>query len=162
MITKLGWDIDRDADEILDEWFELAVGKEAAPYLKAYFQVWESFWTNDIPRTSWFIDRAEKEIPFLQRRDGDYMDALRVETIRNAMENLDKAVELAPEGKERMRGDFFRDWFAEASDTMYLPYINSKAIAKAGANSKAKLLHHYGFDNDTEQWVSWQSTNFTK
>ncbi len=161
MITKLGWDIDRDADEILDEWFTLAVGKEAAPYLKAYFQVWDGFWRNDIPKTSWFIDRAEKEIPFLQRRDGDYMDALKVQTIRTAMENLNKAVELAPAGKERMRAEFFRDWFAEASDTMYLPYINSKAIVKAGAKSKAKLLHHYGFDNDTEKWVSWQSTRHT-
>ena len=161
MLAKLAYDIDRDPQEILNEWFDLAVGKQAAPYLKDYFRLWEDFWTEKIPQTKWFINRAEQEIPFLQRRDGDYLDALDYDRIAKALSLLDKAVELAPEGKERKRAEFFRDWFAEACDLYYLPYINSKAVAEAGARSEGKLLHRYGFDGGTEAWKAWQRAGHT-
>ncbi|MBO4490689.1 MAG: DUF4838 domain-containing protein [Lentisphaeria bacterium] len=161
MLTKLCWDIDQDPEKILDEWFELAVGKEAAPYLKAYFHLWEEFWTEKIPQTSWFIDRAEQEIPFLQRRDGHYLDALDYERVEKALTLLDRAVELAPEGKERRRAEFFRDGFAESTGLYYLPYINSKAITAAESKADGNLVHRYGFDSGEENWVSWQSPGHT-
>ena len=157
MVCKLCYDMELEPEKILDQWFELAVGREAAPYLKEYFRLWEEFWVKKIPQTPWFIERAEQEIPFLQRRDGHYLDALDYETVARAMILLDRAVELAPEGKERRRAEFFRDGFLRSARLYFLPYINSKAIAEAGSRAPGKLVRRYGFDIGEENWVAWQS-----
>ena len=161
MMTKLLWDIDQDADKLIDEWFELAVGKEAAVPFKKYYAVWENFWTNEVVKTPWFRERGDKEIPFLQRRDCRYLDALTYEMIDEALKYINETVELAPEGKEKMRAEFFRDWYVNAYNKYYLPYLNGKELNKIGAKAQGKMLYNYTFDKTTEEWKPWHHTGMT-
>ena len=161
MMNKLLWDIDQDADKLLDEWFELAVGKEAAVPFKKYYAVWENFWNNEVVKTKWFRERGDKEIPFLQRRYCHYLDALDHDMINEALQHIDKTVELAPAGRKKMRAEFFRDWYVNAYDKYYLPYMNTRALNKQGFNGKAKTLCRYNFDRSVENWESWQKAGMT-
>ncbi|MBE6403694.1 MAG: DUF4838 domain-containing protein [Lentisphaerae bacterium] len=161
MMTKLMWDIDQDADKLIDEWFELAVGKEAAVPFKKYYAVWENFWNKEIIKTEWFRSRGDKGIPFLQRKDCRYLDALTYEMLEEALKNIDLTVELAPEGKEKMRAEFFRSWFVNAYDKYYLPYLNTKALQSIGSQAQGKLLHRYTFDKGVEKWVPWWNKPMT-
>ncbi|TMV48445.1 DUF4838 domain-containing protein [Paenibacillus mesophilus] len=53
--AKLLWDPDQDVDALLQEWYERIVGPEAAPDLKAYFELWEDFWSVRIKDSPWFM-----------------------------------------------------------------------------------------------------------
>ena len=44
LYNKWMWDVNADLGATLQDWYEACVGKEAAPYLAAYFQLWETFW----------------------------------------------------------------------------------------------------------------------
>ncbi len=164
MITKLLWDVDQDPEKLLDEWFNLAVGPKAAPYLKSYFDIWENVWTHKIPKTNWFINRAAIGAPFLQRRDGDYLDAIEYEDISKAMDLLLKCRDNAPDGKEKMRAQFFLDYFAMAADMYFIPYLNSKKLENAAESirySEAKTVCTYDFKDKYAPWVPWQSDKHT-
>ena len=106
MIQKLCWNIDLDEEALITEWLELMVGKEAAVPFRKYFEVWANFWTNKVPKTVWFQERAAIPAPFLQRKDSDYLYALDYEDITEAIRHLDLTVANAPEGKEKYRGFF--------------------------------------------------------
>ncbi len=161
MMTKLLWDINQDADALIDEWFELAVGKEAAVPFKKYYAVWENFWTSEVIKTNWFRSRGDKEIPFLQRRECRYLDALTYEMIDEALEAINQTVELAPAGKEKMRAEFFRDWYVNAYNKYYLPYLNARELNEVGSKPKGKLLYKYTFNKGVEEWVPWHHRNMT-
>ncbi|MGD7706179.1 DUF4838 domain-containing protein [Microlunatus sp. Y2014] len=62
-LTKLLWNPHQDVDALLDDWYEHAVGLEAAPYVKRYFDHWEEFWTSRVLDLPWFQNR--KDITYL-------------------------------------------------------------------------------------------------
>ena len=41
LMARLYWNPDVDVDALLAEWYELAVGTEAAGYLAGYFSLWD-------------------------------------------------------------------------------------------------------------------------
>ncbi|MCK5801180.1 MAG: DUF4838 domain-containing protein, partial [Lentisphaeria bacterium] len=122
---RLQWDIDLDADGILDEWYELTVGKKAAPYMAKYFAIWEEYWTRRVIQTDWYRQRIDGEFvaPFLQRRECGYMDALTREDVLEAERLLAKTVELAGTERQKQRARFFHDYFAMAKSRLILPYL---------------------------------------
>lgn len=54
VLTKLLWDPHQDVDALLDDWYRAAVGSEAAPKLKKYYEIWEKFWEKDILSSRWY------------------------------------------------------------------------------------------------------------
>jgi hypothetical protein len=52
--SKLMWNPDQDVDELLQRWYQRAVGEAAAPYLRQYYELWEQFWTERAITTPWF------------------------------------------------------------------------------------------------------------
>src|SRR5690606_37476620 len=46
-----------------DKWYSRFAGKKAAPKLKAYFDIWEKFWTNDIKKSNW-LNMESQYLPF--------------------------------------------------------------------------------------------------
>ena len=161
MIQKLCWDINANEEALLDEWFELMVGKQAAPYFKKYFEIWEKVWTNKIPKTNWFRNRAALKAPFLQRRDTSYLDAVDYEDVEQALKLLDKTVAAAPEGVHKIRAEFFRNYFVDAANRVLLPYINSRKLKEQGKNIAGKTVCEYTFDKTSKPWVPWQLDKHT-
>ena len=46
-----------DIEALLREWYDACVGKEAAPYLKQYFDFWETYWPEKASRTTFSESR---------------------------------------------------------------------------------------------------------
>jgi hypothetical protein len=53
VMAKIWWDPSRDVDELLDEWHRLAFGAAAEP-MRAYFDHWEGYWTQRVPKSDYF------------------------------------------------------------------------------------------------------------
>lgn len=161
MIQKLCWNIDLDEEALITEWLELMVGKEAAVPFRKYFEVWANFWTNKVPKTPWFQDRAAIPAPFLQRKDASYLDALEYEDITRSIEYLDQTLAAAPEGIHKQRAEFFRNYFVDAASRYLLPYINMRKLSESGKNAPGKTVCEYTFDQTYKPWVPWQLARHT-
>jgi hypothetical protein len=133
LLFELLRDISQDPDAILNDWYEKAVGREAAPYLAAYFAVWENFWVNKAVQTAWFqkrMDFVDPE-PFLQRTECGYLAALDEDDVRRAEQAITKAVSLAQTDEQKARANFFADPFLMAKKTYYLPWLtNNRMLAQ--------------------------------
>lgn len=93
--SKLQWNPDLDANELADEWYERAVGSAASPYLKAYYDHWEHFWTVRI-----------KQSPFFQSPSSlrpDYLELVTIEEIEDSRQWLETAVAMTQTDKQRAR-----------------------------------------------------------
>ncbi|MBT3374427.1 MAG: DUF4838 domain-containing protein [Lentisphaerae bacterium] len=158
------WNIDRDTADILGEWFELAVGRDAAPHMAKYFQVWEALWTDRMVSTEWFKERCEGErvAPFLQRMDCRYMDVLTRDDVRRAEKHLDAVVRLAGTDAQKKRARFFQDYFMMAKSKFFLPHIASVAMSRDHVKLETKgTVCRFGFDSDFETWSTWKSRHST-
>lgn len=87
---KLLWNPYLDVDELLNDWNEKCVGKEAAPHLKAYYDLWEGFWTKKIPKSIWF----SKGKQYLWFHEPGYLDLIDDE-ISQSRDLLQKVVDKA-------------------------------------------------------------------
>ncbi|MFA6148734.1 MAG: DUF4838 domain-containing protein [bacterium] len=76
---KLLWNPYLDVDELLSDWYEKCVGKEAAPYLEAYYNLWEEFWIKKVPK-SWWFSKGHQYLLFFDAR---YLDIIDDEIIRS-------------------------------------------------------------------------------
>jgi hypothetical protein len=63
--TKLLWNPNQDVDVLLDDWYTHFAGNKAAPKLKAYYAIWEKFWTVNLYQSKWNWDVGQY-LPFNQ------------------------------------------------------------------------------------------------
>lgn len=63
VLAKLLWNPDQNVDHLLDDWYTHAAGSKSAPKLKAFYQIWEKFWTKDIYNSKWNIMK-DQYLPF--------------------------------------------------------------------------------------------------
>lgn len=54
VLAKLLWNPHQDVDALLDQWYHAAVGEKATASLKAYFEIWEKFWRDEIRSSRWY------------------------------------------------------------------------------------------------------------
>ena len=54
LISKLLWNSEQDMQKLEEEWYVRCVGAKAAPYLKAYYKVWNDYFTGAARKTPWF------------------------------------------------------------------------------------------------------------
>lgn len=119
VMAKLQWDPDLDVDELIDLWCERAVGAEAAPYLRQYYDYWEDFWSEDIPGSTWF--ETFKNSTYLHFYDPSYLNVPtsgNMEVSRGLMETvLEKAN--TPEEQKRAQMLYRMFEYYEASVLSY-------------------------------------------
>lgn len=63
LLTKLLWNPDQSVDVLLDDWYSHFAGAAAAPKLRAFYAIWEKFWTTDIFKSRWNSSRGQY-LPF--------------------------------------------------------------------------------------------------
>ncbi len=88
---KLQWDPHRDVDELLDEWYTLSVGGQAAPYVRAYYDHWEDFWTRRVLESNWWSEDRQ----YLPFDSPTYLDEVTLDEIVQCRDWLETAVEKA-------------------------------------------------------------------
>jgi len=96
---KLQWDPYADVDELLDEWYEPAVGPEAAPYVRRYYEHWEDFWTRRILDSGWWAE-GRQYLPF---NVPTYLEDVSLDEIAQCREWLEAAVAKAQTDDQRAR-----------------------------------------------------------
>ena len=136
---KLQWNPDRDVDALLEEWYERAVGKNAAPHLAAHYAHWEDFWTRRVHAASWF---PKKGTTFLHFSDPTYLDAVTPEDIQKSRGWLEAAVAVADPGKRKARAKLLLRAFDyyEASYVAFSGDTRAAAMPLATEDDALRLL----------------------
>lgn len=122
LALRLSWDPQADVDALLREWYERAVGPDAAPALASYYAHWERFWTERIPSSAWFaIHLKPRRLPYLPFFTPTYMDLVTEDDLVQSRQWLEDAVRLAQTPAQRARaGQLLRAFeYYEASGRAY-------------------------------------------
>ncbi|SDD62582.1 Carbohydrate binding domain-containing protein [Paenibacillus sp. UNCCL117] len=118
IIAKLGWNENQDVDVLLDHWYQAAVGSKAAADLKAYFEMWETFWRTEARASSWF--QSSKDDVYLTMRNSSYLLLAQDEFVqgRTLLESVLAKAE-TPEQKLRAEQLLLQYEYYEASAYSY-------------------------------------------
>lgn len=131
---KLLWNPDQDVSELLNEWYVTAVGEKAAPYLAAYYKLWENFWTERIPKGHWF----KKGSQFLAFNYPEYLDQVAFDDIEKSRYLLESVVNNAQTEKEKIRARYLIDAF-DYYEACALSYLG----LKMGVRQTGKNIEYY-------------------
>jgi hypothetical protein len=115
---KLWWNPRADVDALLSEWYERCVGSEAAPYLAAYYAIWERFWTKDILDSAWFSTGGQ----YLRFGNPAYLGDVKREDVIESRRLLNACIATCRTDKQRARATLLEKAFQyyEASALAYL------------------------------------------
>ncbi|MGI6083067.1 MAG: DUF4838 domain-containing protein [Limnochordia bacterium] len=119
LAARLQWNPDQDVDALLWEWYERAVGPAAAHDLKAFYDLWEHFWTERIKESPWFA--RSKGRTYLLFTDLEYLHLVTDEDIRESTRLLASVVAKAKTPEQKARAELIRRAFeyCEASVNSY-------------------------------------------
>jgi len=102
---------------MLDEWCRLAVGRKAAPHLRAYYAFWENFWAKRVPETRWFMV-GRKRACYLPFNETGYLEALRVGDAEKCAKLIDLVVAEAETPAHQARAKFLFDGWRKGRRVM--------------------------------------------
>ncbi len=102
LIGKLLWNSKQDMKKLEEEWYVRCVGNKAAPYLKAYYKIWNDYFTGPALKTPW-----GKSAPtvYMTYYDVSCVYALREEDIQSADQAMKQVVALAETEQEKQRAE---------------------------------------------------------
>jgi len=127
---KLQWNPYLDVDKLLSEWYEKCVGKEAAPYLKAYYDLWEGFWTTRVQNSKWFKNDGQ----YLRFDQAGYLDLVMHEDIVKSRKLLEYALAKTKTADQRTRANLILRAF-EYYEASVLSYQDNIKCTGFGALS---------------------------
>lgn len=148
LMTKLLWNPDQDVDVLTNEWYTRAVGADAAPYLKAYYDHWNDFWENRIKQSGWFQGR--KKTTYLNFASSTYLSLVTNEEIAQSRVWLETALAKAVTEQQKKRASLLLRAFEyyEASALSYpkaVEQLNNDAEAlellEAAANFEDSMAY---------------------
>ena len=152
LIIKILWNPNADKDAILDDWFNCAVGKEAAPYYKKYFENMEKFWTTDALTTSWF----KKRQGYSSYGSSGYLEAFPLELLAENEKLLNEMVAKAGTAVQKERARYFRKLFLDRKERI-LTFKNNIEVKKNAAKFDfSQLLYAANFDPHPKTLSTWQ------
>lgn len=118
LALALLWNPYIDVDEFLQDWYESAVGPQAAPILKAYFDFWEDFWTRQVPQTDWYRQGAQKQ--YFTFMNYDYLRLIGKDDIAMLRGLIEDLPAKTPAGRKRKRAEYMRDAYCKRLDEIRL------------------------------------------
>ena len=108
LVSKLLWNSNQDMKKLEDEWYVRCVGKKAAPYLKAYYKVWNDYFTGRAQLTPWFKSAHNVYMTYPDLSSTYGLEEKDLQTAAAAMEQV---VKLAETGQEKERAALMmRHW----------------------------------------------------
>ncbi len=144
VMAKIWWDPDRDVDALLDEWYRLAFGK-AAPPMKAYFDHWEAYWTERVPRSEYF-ERC-KSYQYLLGAP-EWLETLRTEDVEKADAWIAEAGQSADTSETKARvAVMARSW--EYYRAVITTYIGRREFDATGSVEGALAMLEHASDAAT-------------
>jgi len=114
LLVKRAFDTTTPLDELLKTWYEACCGKEAAPYLKAYYDLWEDFWTGAAVReTPWYKLSMTGESGYAYLNDKTYLYAVTPELLAKGtalMSNVVAKATASGDADQKIRAERLRDF----------------------------------------------------
>ncbi|MBU0609481.1 MAG: DUF4838 domain-containing protein [Armatimonadetes bacterium] len=137
LFMKLWWNPNQDVDKLLNEWYERCVGKKAAPDLKAYYAIWERFWTKDILNSKWFSKGGQ----YLNFGSPGYLADVKKADILESRRLLDSCLAKCATDQQRARAELLEKAFQyyEASALAYLATSAVPGVIETEAQALAAL-----------------------
>ena len=118
LVLQLLWNPDADANALLNEWYTLAVGKDAAPHLRKYFDFWEKYWREKVPKSEWF-DRY-KNLTYFDFWDHNYMKDLTWKDVAYCQNIMKQVLAKANTPEQKRRAEIFmKSWEQVKSRVIY-------------------------------------------
>ena len=148
MTLKLLWDPFQDENKILDDWYRTAVGPEAAPYLRSYFERLEEFWTKQMPKSDWF-KRCSRT--YLVNTWHDYLNVLDKDFFDKCAKDLDEVCRLAPEGECKTRAEYFREGFRNRRTRCEF-WLRNQYVRHFSPESYSKVFFQDDFEKGLGEW----------
>ena len=161
-----------EIDKLLNEWYTACVGKEAAPYLKAYFDFWETYWPERASLTT--FSESRNAVYHTMTPFGPYMYGLKKGDMTYCREQMEKMLDAAERcgtesQKKRarllMESFFYFESCAEACFAGILPLsgapenaVQARAVLRALPNAerafekRRTLLAQWAADPDLAWW----------
>ena len=103
-------DVRTDPDKVVTDWCVDCVGPKAAPYLKKYYQFWESYWMGpDIRKTAWYTSAGSIYMQLFER--SSHLYALRHGDMKRCRELMEKTVALADTPSRKRRAQILMELF---------------------------------------------------
>ena len=148
LILKLVWDPEQNVDALLDDWCRAAVGDDAAPCLRKWYQACSDFWELEVPRTAFF-----REPRLYLGRSSGYLDAMPPDWPDRMKPILDEMVERASSDR-KARAEAIRKTFLDREAAIRTYLKNSKLRGEA---EKMDFHRAAFFDFDQPRlWGTWQ------
>ena len=132
---RLQWDPNQNVDSLLKEWYERAVGPEAAEDLAAYYAIWEDFWTRRALNSPWFSKGGQ----YLAFSNPAYLADVTVEDISKSRELLEKVLAKVKTGPQKARAELLLKAF-EYYEASALAYPRGEEAAPSEITNEAGAL----------------------
>jgi len=147
--AKLFWNPFLNVDHLLNEWFEICVGKKAAPFIAEYFKLWETFWTQKVQHSKWFYNKSM----YMAFWSPDYLKITDISAIRQSRFLLEEAVRLSETKIQKQRAQFLLKAFEyyEATAISYWglktkTFDINKDVANLMNNKRYELIEKFQHD----------------
>lgn len=156
VLGKLLWNPYRNVDSLLNVWYVATAGKDAAPKLKEYYDIWENFWSKDIFKSEWNTNKGQY-LPFLNL---SYLNDVPDEYINRSDNLINEAYELAGTPLQKQRVSELREmWkiYKMAAKIYKDPTIppNKKQQNLSDSPSFLALLNQIGSDPIHSESIKW-------
>jgi len=161
LVLQLLWNPDADADALLTEWYTLAVGKDAAPHLRRYFDFWEKYWREKVTKSEWF--KRYKDWVYFDFQDHNYMKDLKWVDIAYCQKEMKQVLEKAKTPEQIRRAELFmKSWKQVSANIAYAMQFHRPF--KGGGESRI-FLNDFNRNDSLKQnehpipggWIFWQS-----
>jgi len=113
IMGKLLWNPSYDVDSLLNVWYISFAGKNAAPKLKSFYQIWEQFWSKDIFKSSWNYDTHQ----YLNFTVLSYLSAVPKEYVANCDKLMNDAFNLT--NKHSVKASYIDDSLMNISNNVH-------------------------------------------
>lgn len=137
IMTKLLWNPRQDTDQLLNDWYINAVGPEASKYLKQFYDLWESFWTKELPNSDWWNTKGGNG-NYLRFNNQSYIDNISYSKIIRADELLMLTHKKANTYIQKMRVEDLIDMWEFCKMNYF--YFRQKNISKLKIPESEKRL----------------------
>lgn len=130
LLTKLLWDPNIPSENLLDTWYTKAFGTRSSKSMKAFYGVWENFWTVDVKKTAWW----KKRKIWLAFSDTSYLKEIPQDNYARSLSYLNDALKNAENGQYKERIQYLKEMFDFQCLNYY--YVNniSNPITKNKVN----------------------------
>lgn len=145
LVSKLLWNIDANVDALLDDWYQKCVGKNAAPFLKEYYALWEKIMSGpEIRKTPWF-QTAYSSVYMTWDNDRSHMYAVSAADLKSAENLMKQVIVNSQTSQEKERAKLLYRHFEYMATILKLyaaEYLSPENILK-DAETAASMLRSF-------------------